>query len=33
MRYFMGSEQLKILKSIKIFLDSVFYEKNMFLKF
>ena len=33
MGYFMGSEQLKILKSLKIFLHSVFYEKNMFLKF
>ena len=29
----MGSEQLKILKSLKIFLHSVFDEKNMFLKF
>ena len=33
MGYFMGSEQLKILISLKIFLHSVFYGKNMLLKF
>ena len=33
MGYFRWSQQLKILKSLKIFLHLVFYEKNMFLKF
>ena len=33
MGYFMGSQQLKILKSLKIFSHLVFHEKNMFLKF
>ena len=31
--YFRWSQQLKILKSLKIFLHLVFYEKNMILKF
>ena len=28
-----GGQQLKILKSLKLFLHLVFYEKNLFLKF
>ena len=33
MGYFTWSQELKILKSLKIFLHLVFYEKNVFLKF
>ena len=33
MGYFRGSHQLKILKSLKIGLLLVFYEKIMFLEF